>query len=138
MFEFNLFLIDNWYLSFPLFLTIILWSRYEMNRGGNKISSSDLTRLSNKSSAMVIDLRTSEEFEVGYIANSINMPHDNFDKYSHQISSDLDKPIILICSMGRQSANIGEKLKNMKYTNINILSGGIMTWQQEGLSLIHI
>lgn len=136
MFEFNLFLIDNWYLSFPLFLTIILWSRYEMNRGGNKISSSDLTRLSNKSSAMVIDLRTSEEFEVGYIANSINMPHDNFDKYSHQISSDLDKPIILICSMGRQSANIGEKLKNMKYTNINILSGGIMTWQQEGLPLI--
>ena len=102
MFEFNLFLIDNWYLSFPLFLTIILWSRHEMNRGGNKISSSDLTRLSNKSSAMVIDLRTSEEFEVGYIANSINMPHDNFDKYSHQISSDLDKPIILICSMGRQ------------------------------------
>jgi len=136
MFEFNLFLIDNWYLSFPLFLTIILWSRYEMNRGGNKISSSDLTRLSNKSSAMVIDLRTSEEFEVGYIANSINMPHDNFDKYSHQISSDLDKPIILICSMGRQSVNIGEKLKNMKYTNINILSGGIMTWQQEGLPLI--
>jgi rhodanese-related sulfurtransferase len=107
-----------------------------MNRGGNKISSSDLTRLSNKSSAMVIDLRTSEEFEVGYIANSINMPHDNFDKYSHQISSDLDKPIILICSMGRQSVNIGEKLKNMKYTNINILSGGIMTWQQEGLPLI--
>ena len=136
MIEFNLFLIDNWYLSFPLFLTIILWSRYEMNRGGNKISSSDLTRLSNKSSAMVIDLRTSEEFEVGYIANSINMPHDNFDNYSHQISPDLDKPIILICSMGRQSANIGEKLKNMKYTNINILSGGIMTWQQEGLPLI--
>jgi rhodanese-related sulfurtransferase len=38
--------------------------------------------------------------------------------------------------MGRQSANIGEKLKNMKYTNINILTGGVMTWQQEGLPLI--
>ena len=87
MFEFNLFLIDNWYLSFPLFLTIILWSRYEMNRGGSKISCADLTRLTNKSSATVIDLRTSEEFEVGHIANSINMPLDNFDNHSHQILS---------------------------------------------------
>jgi len=136
MFEFNLFLIDNWYLSFPLFLTIILWSRYEMNRGGSKISCADLTRLTNKSSATVIDLRTSEEFEVGHIANSINMPLDNFDNHSHQISSDLTQPIILVCAMGRQSANIGEKLKNMKYTNINTLTGGVMTWQQEGLPLI--
>ena len=47
-----------------------------------------------------------------------------------------NSPIILICSMGRQSANIGETLKNKEYTNINILSGGIMTWQQEGLPLV--
>ena len=38
--------------------------------------------------------------------------------------------------MGRQSGNIGETLKNMEYTNINILDGGIMTWQQEGLPLV--
>jgi rhodanese-related sulfurtransferase len=64
------------------------------------------------------------------------MPHDDFEKYDHRISSDSDQPIILICSMGRQSANIGETLKNKEYTNINILSGGIMTWQQEGLPLV--
>jgi len=136
MIEFNLFIIDYWYLSFPLFLTIILWSRHEMNRGGNKITCADLTALVNKNSASLIDLRTADEFNTGHIANSINMPHDDFEKYDHRISSDSNQPIILICSMGRQSANIGETLKNKEYTNINILSGGIMTWQQEGLPLV--
>ncbi|MBL6903227.1 MAG: rhodanese-like domain-containing protein [SAR86 cluster bacterium] len=136
MIEFNLFLIDYWYFSFPLFLTIILWSRHEMNRGGNKITSADLTRLVNKNSATVIDLRSADEFNIGHIANSINMPHDAFEKYSHRISSDRQKPIILVCSMGSQSKNIGETLKNMEYANINILQGGILTWQQEGLPLV--
>ncbi len=136
MFEFSLFLTDYWYYSFPLFMTIILWSRYEMNRGGNKISCSDLTKLVNKNSALLIDLRSSDEFNKGHIANSLNMPHDDFKNYSHQIPPDLDKPIVLICSMGRQSGNIGESLRKDKYTNINILSGGIMTWQQDGLPLI--
>ena len=107
-----------------------------MNRGGNKISCSDLTQLVNKNAASVIDLRTSDEFDIGHIPNSVNMPHDDFDNYSHQISSDLEKPIILICSMGRQSASIGETLMKMEYTNVNILTGGIMTWQQEGLPLV--
>ena len=66
MIEFNLFLIDYWYFSFPLFLTIILWSRHEMNRGGNKITSADLTRLVNKNSATVIDLRSADEFNIGH------------------------------------------------------------------------
>tara|TARA_B110000014_G_C19900639_1_gene465977 strand:- start:324 stop:740 length:417 start_codon:yes stop_codon:yes gene_type:complete len=136
MIEFNLFLIDYWYLSFPLFLSIILWARHEMNRGGNKISCADLTALVNKDAAILIDIRPTDEFNIGHIVNSINMPHDDFEKYSHRVSSDRQKPIILICSMGRQSGNIGETLKNMEYTNINILDGGIMTWQQEGLPLV--
>ena len=90
----------------------------------------------NKNSASLIDLRAADEFNTGHIANSINMPHDDFEKYSHRVSSDRQKPIILICSMGRQSGNIGEALKNMEYTNINILDGGIMSWQQEGLPLV--
>ncbi|MDB9997188.1 rhodanese-like domain-containing protein [Gammaproteobacteria bacterium] len=136
MIEFSLFLSEYWYLSFPLFLTIILWSRHEMNRGGNKISCSDLTKLVNKNSASLIDLRTANEFETGHIANSVNMPHDEFEKYDHRISSDLETPIILICSTGRQSVNIGEDLLKKDYSNVNILSGGIMTWQQEGLPLV--
>jgi rhodanese-related sulfurtransferase len=38
--------------------------------------------------------------------------------------------------MGSQSKNIGETLKDMEYANINILQGGILTWQQEGLPLV--
>ena len=45
MLEFNLFLIDYWYFSVPLFLFLILFAYSEMNKGGKKIEPNELTRL---------------------------------------------------------------------------------------------
>ena len=57
MLEFNLFLIDYWYFSVPLFLSIVLWFRSETRRGGNRIDCSQLTNLVNKQSARLLDVR---------------------------------------------------------------------------------
>ena len=48
MLEFNLFLIDYWYFSLPLFLFLFLFAYSEMNKGGKKIEPNELTRLVNK------------------------------------------------------------------------------------------
>ena len=44
MLEFNLFLIDYWYFSVPLFFFIFLFAYSEMNKGGKKIEPNELTR----------------------------------------------------------------------------------------------
>ena len=63
MLEFNLFLIDYWYFSVPLFLSIILWFRSELNRGGPKVDCNQLTNLVNKKSACLLDVRPKSEFD---------------------------------------------------------------------------
>ena len=92
MLEFNLFLIDYWFYSVPLFLFVFLFFRSEMKKGGQRISPNDLTRIVNKENGMIIDLRKKELFETGHITGSKNIPSADFDNNS----SDLDKHLSLI------------------------------------------
>ena len=74
MLEFNLFLIDYWYFSVPLFFFIFLFAYSEMNKGGKKIEPNELTRLVNKESAILIDIRKKEDYENGHIMTALNYP----------------------------------------------------------------
>ena len=136
MLEFNLFLIDYWFYSVPLFLFVFLFFRSEMKKGGQRISPNDLTRIVNKENGMIIDLRKKELFETGHITGSKNIPSADFDNNSSDLDKHKDKPIILICEMGRDSANIGEKLQNRDFKQTLILKGGMLTWVEESLPLV--
>ena len=136
MLEFNLFLIDYWFYSVPLFLFVFLFFRSEMKKGGQRISPNDLTRIVNKENGMIIDLRKKELFETGHITGSKNIPSADFDNNSSDLDKHKDKPIILICEMGRDSANIGEKLQKRDFKQTLILKGAMLTWVEESLPLV--
>jgi len=138
MLEFNLFLIDNWYLSVPLFLSILLWFRSETGRGGSRVDCAQLTKLVNKQSAALLDVRPKKEFEAGSIAGAINIPFDELDSRHDELVKMQNKPIILFCSMGRNAALSGEKLQSHGYKDTYVLKGGISTWQQDGLPLVQV
>ena len=136
MLEFNLFLIDYWYFSVPLFFFIFLFAYSEMNKGGKKIEPNELTRLVNKENAILIDLRKKEDYENGHIMTALSYPHQEFDNQMHELDKFKERPIILVCDMGRNSANIGEKLKKAEFEKIFRLNGGMMTWTQENLPVV--
>ena len=138
MLEFNLFLIDYWYFSVPLFLSIVLWFRSETRRGGPKVDCNQLTNLVNKNSACLVDVRPKSEFEMGAIAGSVNIPFDELENRNDELLKEKDNPIVLICKMGRNAALAGEKMRSYGYKDIHVLQGGISTWQQEGLPLVKI
>ena len=136
MLEFNLFLIDYWYFSVPLFFFLFLFAYSEMNKGGKKIEPNELTRLVNKENAILIDLRKKEDYENGHIMTALNYPHQEFDNQMHELDKFKERPIILVCDMGRNSANIGEKLKKAEFEKTFRLNGGMMTWTQEKLPVV--
>ena len=136
MLEFNLFLIDYWYFSVPLFFFLFLFAYSEMNKGGKKIEPNELTRLVNKENAILIDLRKKEDYENGHIMSALSYPYQEFDNQMHGLEKFKERPIILVCDMGRNSANIGEKLKKAEFKETFRLNGGMMTWTQENLPVI--
>ena len=67
---------------------------------------------------------------------ALNYPHQEFDNQMHELEKFKDRPIILVCDMGRNSANIGETLKKAEIEETFRLNGGMMTWTQENLPVV--
>ena len=137
MFEFTLFVFDNWYFSVPFFLFLILYFSSEMKRGGKRLSCNELTNAVNKDNAILVDVRDREDFEKGHITNAINIPYKDFDKRLEELTKYQDSPIITICAMGRNAALSAEKLQKQGFKKTFVLKGGLTSWNQESLPLVH-
>ncbi|NQY06297.1 MAG: rhodanese-like domain-containing protein [Flavobacteriaceae bacterium] len=76
----------------------------------------------------LIDVRTPEEFESGYVKNAVNM---NF--YDDDFSENLDKldktkPVCVYCKKGGRSAKAAKQLHEKGFEEVYDLDGGITNW----------
>lgn len=73
--------------------------------------------------AVLLDVRTEEEYEQGHIENSINVPLHMIKNAKKYIKTDA-VPIYVYCLSGARSSQAVAALKKMGYTNV-INIGGI-------------
>ena len=129
------FLIQHYYFSGPLVIVLILFLISNSKKGGTKISCQSLISLSNQDQVLIIDLRSSEDFNSGHITASINIPLNDLSRRSNEIINST-KSIVLACEMGNLSPNAGETLKKEGLKDIFILRGGINQWRMDNLPLV--
>lgn len=108
----------------------------ESRKGGASIGTQMLVQLVNKSDAVVVDLRDSNEFSNGHIAGALNIPFSALEKRIKDIAKYKDKPIVLVCKMGTHSSSAGKKLIAEGYQDIRRLSGGMTEWTSSNLPVV--
>tara|TARA_R110002051_G_scaffold4043_7_gene21460 strand:+ start:3904 stop:4410 length:507 start_codon:yes stop_codon:yes gene_type:complete len=82
---------------------------------------------------LFLDTREIEEFEVSHLKNAIWVGYKKFDEQKVlKTITDKSQPIIVYCSIGVRSEDIGEQLKELGYTKILNLYGGIFEWKNKG------
>lgn len=74
--------------------------------------------------AIIIDVRTPQEFAQGHVANSINIPINEVPNRIADINK-MDKPIIACCRSGARSNRASKMLQK---ANIEAYNGG--GWKQ--------
>lgn len=74
--------------------------------------------------AIIIDVRSSEEYDTGHIKDSINIPVDNISTVNYE----KEQVIIVYCASGIRSATAAEELIDLGYTNVYNLDGGLINW----------
>ncbi|MCA1949737.1 MAG: rhodanese-like domain-containing protein [Treponema sp.] len=72
--------------------------------------------------ALVIDVRTPEEFNSGHLDMAINIPLDTIEKRIAAIVPNKASPLVLYCRSGNRSGQAYNILKSLGYTRIH--SGG--------------
>ncbi|MFC4095156.1 rhodanese-like domain-containing protein [Euzebyella saccharophila] len=129
------------YLLFPIFILVCLnlYGQSKIDKAlkrWNKESVPyiEVEELKNNTSAVLLDARKREEFEVSHFKDAIWVGHNDFqmDQVTEKIANK-DQEIVVYCSIGVRSENIGEKLMKAGYTNVRNLYGGIFQWKNNGL-----
>lgn len=83
--------------------------------------------------AVIIDVRTPEEFEKGHLINAINIDWNGSD-FENQISKlDKSKPILVYCLSGGRSSSAAKQMRTDGFEEVYELSGGIMKWRADNL-----
>jgi len=123
---------------FILFLTVSGVAQKKMDRiirtlNKESVPYIQISEAVEKDSVVFLDTREIGEFEVSHLKNAVWVGYDKFDP---QIVKDsipnTNTPIVVYCSIGVRSEDIGEKLQKLGYTDIQNLYGGIFKWKNMG------
>jgi phage shock protein E len=97
--------------------------------GCSKVSDEDLLAAHDayNNGALIIDVRTKEEFKSGHVKHAVNLPLQNLEQYYKYIPK--DKEIIVYCQTGNRSGVAAEYLRKRGRTVYDVATQE--DWERE-------
>lgn len=82
--------------------------------------------------ALILDVRTPEEFASGHVPNAINIPHTELATRMSEIESAVDSPVVVYCERGGRAGKAEAELLAAGYSNVLHLEGDMSAWRAAG------
>ena len=117
-------------------LFFLLFTEFRLKaRQGTDLAVPDAVRLINDD-AVVLDIRSKEDFDRGHIAGARNLTPDQVDGNEDRLSALKGKKILIACDNGLRCGRVVADLRKKGYEDIFALKGGIAAWQQDSMPLV--
>ena len=87
-------------------------------------------------SAVVLDIRTPEEFIDGHVEGALNIDFYAADFADRIGNLDRDVVYLVYCRSGNRSGQAMQLFEDLGFAEVHELQGGILAWVQEGLPLV--
>lgn len=103
-----------------------------------KVTASEFqSRLTSTSGAVIIDIRTDEEFASGHLADAINKDFYKRAEFRQYLETlDKDKTYFVYCNSGNRSDSALALFRAADIPNVVEMSGGITAWKAANLPLV--
>lgn len=88
-----------------------------------------LSRINSASAPMVIDVRSSSEFDNGHVPGAIHVDFDQYKKQFSALTLKKDQEIVLYCEAGTRAKILGEHLQQQGYFEVRYLAGDMKAWR---------
>jgi rhodanese-related sulfurtransferase len=128
----------RWYLvaaaAILAVLAIVIEIRHR-SRSSSAVAPADAVRLAN-AGALLIDVRTSQEYEAGHIIEARSLPAAELGARAESLKKYKEKPVIVYCESGAASAVAARTLRANGFNKVVTLRGGLQSWRQENLPLV--
>ncbi len=118
---------------FMLLISLSLFGFTACKGGENNITYEQITQqrakeiMETQKDYIIIDARTTEEFNEGHIENAILIPEYEIAERAEKELPDKAALILVYCRSGRRSKIASEELVKLGYTNVKEF-GGIIDW----------
>ncbi len=126
----------NWHLFLALALILLLLVLEPVRTkmlGINSISPLRVPQVVNHDDGVIVDICETKEYKKGHIPDSISIPLSTLKKNVGKLDKYKDKPVVLSCRSGNRAKSAAMILRKHNFTNLHIITGGIMAWQKENL-----
>lgn len=101
------------------------------------ISPTQLTLLVNRENAVVVDIRSEDDFRKGHITGAKNLTQAQIDAQQLAgLEKQKDAPIIVVCQAGMSANKAAASLAKQGFTKVSILQGGMGTWTGASLPVV--
>ncbi len=111
---------------------------YEMRQRGamaSAIGPGEAIRLVN-SGAVLVDLRSANQFKDGHITGAKNVPGDQILADAKALEKLAAKTVVLYCDDGATTAAAQRTLARAGAKDVFSLRGGLAAWKQENLPVV--
>jgi phage shock protein E len=98
--------------AFIVIMKMMMSSNISINEAKKKIEEN----------AVIVDVRTEEEFSSGHIDKALNIPHDRISELEKHVS-DKNRPVLLYCLSGMRAAAACAELRRKGYSQVYNLGG---------------
>ncbi|PZX55667.1 rhodanese-related sulfurtransferase [Algoriphagus chordae] len=92
--------------------------------------------LTDLSKYQIVDTREKEEFEVSHLKGANWVGYDTFS-IDNVSGLDKNQPVLVYCTVGARSQEIGKKLKEAGFNQVYNLYGGLIEWANEKKPIFH-
>lgn len=127
---------QQWYLLLALVVIIaMLVNSFVGAVGVKNVPPSEAVILINRQNAVVLDVRTDDEFKQGHILNSLHIPVGLLASRINELEPHKSHPLVVVCRSGQRSTQACSMLRKHGFESLHGLSGGITAWQSANLPL---
>ena len=100
--------------------------------GFQELNPADYERRRAEGKAVVLDVRSPEEFARGHVPGAVNLDINAPDFVSKVASFDQQRPILVNCHAGSRGAIASAALAKLGFKTVCNLEGGLQAWEQSG------
>lgn len=124
----------NYIFSWLITLTLLGSACSESQSQSNSLKADDFSeKIKQSQSGLVLDVRTPEEFAKGHLETAKNIDWKNSSFIAKVEQIDKSKPVFVYCLSGIRSAAAAKKMREIGFTQVYELDGGMVKWRAANL-----
>lgn len=128
------FIVQNWYL-FVMAIASGALLIVPLVKGGvsGGLTPASAVQLVNREKGVLIDVSSADEYAAGHAVGARNVPLDEFETRLPAVLKNKALPLVLLCATGKRSGRAAVLARQLGYSNVQVLAGGLKGWRDANL-----